>query len=53
MIAHRLGTLANCDVRLEIENGRLISSEHTLVSSVGRREATPDVSKRSRIEGRR
>jgi ATP-binding cassette, subfamily B, bacterial len=26
MIAHRLSTLANCDVRLEIEDGRLVDS---------------------------
>jgi hypothetical protein len=28
MIAHRLGTLANCDARLEIEDGRLVTFEH-------------------------
>jgi ATP-binding cassette subfamily B protein len=28
MIAHRLGTLANCDARLEIEEGRVIRFEH-------------------------
>jgi hypothetical protein len=28
MIAHRLGTLANCDARLEIEEGRVVSFEH-------------------------
>jgi ATP-binding cassette subfamily B protein len=28
MIAHRLGTLANCDARLEIEDGRVVSFEH-------------------------
>jgi len=27
MIAHRLGTLANCDVRLEIEEGRVVRFE--------------------------
>jgi ATP-binding cassette subfamily B protein len=28
MIAHRLGTLANCDARLEIEDGRVVRFEH-------------------------
>ena len=28
MIAHRLSTLANCDVRLQIEGGRLIDFDH-------------------------
>jgi ATP-binding cassette, subfamily B, bacterial len=28
MIAHRLGTLANCDARLEIEDGRVVAFEH-------------------------
>jgi ATP-binding cassette subfamily B protein len=28
MIAHRLGTLANCDARLEIEDGRVLRFEH-------------------------
>jgi ABC-type multidrug transport system ATPase subunit len=28
MIAHRLDTLANCDVRLEIEDGRVVRFEH-------------------------
>lgn len=27
MIDHRLGTLANCDARLEIEDGRLVTFE--------------------------
>ncbi len=27
MIAHRLGTLANCDSRLEIEDGRVVRLE--------------------------
>ena len=26
MIAHRLGTLANCDVRLEVEDGRMVKT---------------------------
>jgi hypothetical protein len=30
MIAHRLGTLANCDVRLELEDGRMISFERRI-----------------------
>jgi ATP-binding cassette subfamily B protein len=34
MIAHRLGTLANCDLRLEVEDGRVIRTEqrHTLAA---------------------
>jgi ABC-type multidrug transport system fused ATPase/permease subunit len=28
MIAHRLGTLANCDARLEIDDGRVVTLEH-------------------------
>jgi hypothetical protein len=28
MIAHRLGTLANCDAQLEIEDGRVVTFEH-------------------------
>jgi ATP-binding cassette, subfamily B, bacterial len=27
MIAHRLGTLANCDVQLEVEDGRVVKFE--------------------------
>jgi ATP-binding cassette subfamily B protein len=38
MIAHRLGTLANCDVRLEIENGRVIDfDELAWDADVGRK----------------
>jgi ATP-binding cassette subfamily B protein len=40
MIAHRLGTLANCDVRLEIEDGRVVKLEQQrLAAGVGRNEA--------------
>lgn len=36
MIAHRLGTLANCDARLEIEDGRMVKTEQrVLPTSVG------------------
>jgi ATP-binding cassette, subfamily B, bacterial len=39
MIAHRLGTLANCDTRLEIEEGRIIKFEQwALAPSVVRKE---------------
>src|SRR5919107_3905440 len=38
MIAHRLGTLANCDVRLEIENGRVTDfGKLTWDADVGRK----------------
>jgi ATP-binding cassette subfamily B protein len=33
MIAHRLGTLANCDVRLEVEDGRVIRFEQRAPAS--------------------
>jgi ATP-binding cassette subfamily B protein len=33
MIAHRLGTLANCDVRMEIEEGRVVRFEHDGIST--------------------
>jgi ATP-binding cassette subfamily B protein len=38
MIAHRLGTLANCDARLEVEDGRVIRFEQqrTAISGVGK-----------------
>jgi ATP-binding cassette subfamily B protein len=32
MIAHRLGTLANCDARLEIEDGRVVRFEQQRMS---------------------
>jgi ATP-binding cassette subfamily B protein len=36
MIAHRLSTLANCDARLEIEDGRVVKFEqHALPTGVG------------------
>ena len=41
MIAHRLGTLANCDMRLEIEDGRVVSFEQrTLKAGVGTKVAS-------------
>jgi ATP-binding cassette, subfamily B, bacterial len=33
MIAHRLGTLANCDARLEIEDGRVVRFEQRRIPS--------------------
>jgi ATP-binding cassette subfamily B protein len=33
MIAHRLSTLANCDVRLQIEDGRAIDFEHRFMEA--------------------
>ena len=33
MIAHRLGTLANCDARLEIEDGRVVRFEQQRMSA--------------------
>jgi ATP-binding cassette subfamily B protein len=35
MIAHRLSTLANCDVRLQIEGGRVIDSEQQRIMGAG------------------
>jgi ATP-binding cassette, subfamily B, bacterial len=35
MIAHRLGTLANCDVRLEMEDGRIVRFEERRISAKG------------------
>jgi ATP-binding cassette subfamily B protein len=35
MIAHRLSTLANCDVRLQIEGGRVIDFEHKRTIGAG------------------
>jgi ATP-binding cassette subfamily B protein len=35
MIAHRLGTLANCDTRLEIEDGRIVRFEQRRISANG------------------
>jgi len=37
IIAHRLGTLANCDARLQIEQGRLV--EATQAASIPIKEA--------------
>jgi ATP-binding cassette subfamily B protein len=42
MIAHRLSTLANCDVRLEIEDGRVIKFEQRGVLSVGEGRSAPE-----------
>jgi len=40
MIAHRLGTLANCDMRLEVEGGRVARFEQrTAISVVGKNVA--------------
>jgi ATP-binding cassette subfamily B protein len=35
MIAHRLSTLANCDVRLQIEGGRVIDFEQQRIIGAG------------------
>ena len=35
MIAHRLSTLANCDLRLQIEGGRLIEFDHQHIMGEG------------------
>jgi len=39
MIAHRLGTLANCDTRLEIEDGRIVRFEQQRISVRGEEDA--------------
>jgi ABC-type transport system involved in cytochrome bd biosynthesis fused ATPase/permease subunit len=41
MIAHRLGTLANCDARLEVEDGRVVRFEQQriAISGVGKNVA--------------
>jgi ABC-type multidrug transport system fused ATPase/permease subunit len=41
MIAHRLATLANCDARLEVEDGRVVRFEQkrTAISGVGKNVA--------------
>jgi ATP-binding cassette subfamily B protein len=36
MIAHRLGTLANCETQLEIEGGRVVRLEQRRISAVNR-----------------
>jgi len=40
MIAHRLGTLANCDARLEIEDGRVVRFERE-IPATGEAEKIP------------
>jgi ATP-binding cassette subfamily B protein len=35
MIAHRLSTLANCDVRLQIEGGRVVDFEQQRITGAG------------------
>jgi ATP-binding cassette subfamily B protein len=40
MIAHRLSTLANCDARLQIDNGRVVAFErYALIAAVGENAA--------------
>jgi ATP-binding cassette subfamily B protein len=39
MIAHRLGTLANCDTRLEIEDGRIVRFEQQRIPDEGEQDA--------------
>jgi ATP-binding cassette subfamily B protein len=50
MIAHRLGTLANCDTRLEIEDGRIVRLEQQRISAKGE-EATNMVQWLDRSKG--
>ena len=42
MIAHRLGTLANCDARLEIEDGRVVRFEYDTPSAGAADESLSD-----------
>jgi ATP-binding cassette subfamily B protein len=42
MIAHRLSTLANCDVRLQIEGGRVIDFEQRRIMGAGAAGNAPD-----------
>jgi ATP-binding cassette subfamily B protein len=42
MIAHRLGTLANCDVRLQIEGGQVIDFEQRRFMGTGAAGNAPD-----------
>ena len=42
MIAHRLSTLANCDVRLQIEGGRVLDFEQRRIMGAGAASTAPD-----------
>jgi ABC-type bacteriocin/lantibiotic exporter with double-glycine peptidase domain len=42
MIAHRLSTLANCDVRLQIEGGRVIDFEQQPITGADADANTAD-----------
>ena len=48
MIAHRLSTLANCDVRLQIEGGRVIDFEQQPITGAGAGGNTADSLQRSK-----
>jgi len=51
MVAHRLGTLANCDTRLQIENGRFVSSEGAIGSEIEQQKSINNVRKISHTGG--
>jgi ABC-type transport system involved in cytochrome bd biosynthesis fused ATPase/permease subunit len=48
MIAHRLGTLANCDVRVEVEDGRVIKFEQQRLTVAGQSNNEPESLHRSK-----
>jgi ATP-binding cassette, subfamily B, bacterial len=48
MIAHRLSTLANCDVRLQIEGGRVIDFEQQPITGAGAGGNTAESLQRSK-----
>jgi len=48
MIAHRLGTLANCDARLEVEDGCLVPLEQRALSAGVRKNVTESPGHRSK-----
>jgi ATP-binding cassette subfamily B protein len=35
IVAHRLTTLSNCDLKLELENGRLVDAHYTFAAASG------------------
>jgi ATP-binding cassette subfamily B protein len=48
MIAHRLSTLANCDVRLQIEGGRVVDFEQKRITGAGAGGTTAESLHRSK-----
>jgi ATP-binding cassette subfamily B protein len=47
MIAHRLSTLENCDLRLQIENGRLVNTQRSVAKiarKAGASAGAPNIS---------